>query len=44
MGDNFLLCVRDQRYLLLLAWQNWLRKGIWPGSPSMQWPRGEHNE
>src|SRR5438876_8032338 len=27
MGDNFPLCVRDQRYLLLPAWQNWLLEG-----------------
>lgn len=27
MCDNFPLRVRDQRYLLLPAWQNWLLEG-----------------
>ena len=27
MGDNFPLCARDQRHLLLPAWQNWLLEG-----------------
>jgi hypothetical protein len=44
MGDNFLSCVRDQRSLLLPAWQDWLPEGGWPGSSSMRWSRGEHNE
>lgn len=44
MGDNFLPSVRDQRYLLLPAWEDWLLEGIWLGSSSRRWPRGEHNE
>jgi hypothetical protein len=44
MVDNFLPSVRDQRSLLLPAWEDWLLEGIWPGSSSMRWPKGEHNE
>jgi hypothetical protein len=44
MVDNFLPSVRDQRSLLLPAWEDWLLEGIWPGSSSMRGPKGEHNE
>ena len=44
MADNFLPSVRDQRSLLLPAWEDWLLEGICPGSSSMRWPKGEHNE
>ena len=44
MVDNFLPSVRDQRSLLLPAWGDWLLEGICPGSSSMRWPKGEHNE
>jgi hypothetical protein len=45
MGDNFPLCVRDQRHLLLPAWQNWLLKGnlAW-FHPRCSGPEGKHNE
>ncbi len=32
MADNFLPSVRDQRSLLLPAWEDWLLEGICPGS------------
>jgi hypothetical protein len=44
MVDNFLPSVRDQRSLLLPAWEGWLLEGIWTGSSAMRWPKGEHNE
>jgi hypothetical protein len=44
MGDNFLPCAYDRRPLLLPAWQDWLLEGIWRGSSSMRWPRGEHSQ
>ena len=44
MGDNSLPCARDQRFLLPLAWQDWVPEGGLACSSSMRWPRGEYNE